>query len=135
MNVRNIKNKLDDLDFLIADSNPGMILITESWLNGTVSDAMIAPTDKYYVVRKDRKDKLGGGVCAVISKKFTINVLDTDDNLELIAFDILFHSFTYRCILCYRPPFYDNAASNYFSSLLDSLELLCNTKHYAIIIW
>jgi len=69
-------------------------------------------------------------VCALVNRKFTkFNVLDTDPNLELIAFDILFVSFTYRCILCYRPPFYDDDASFYFNLLLNSLTMLCNTKH------
>jgi len=62
---------------------------------------------RFHVLRKDRKHRHGGGVCAIINKRFTIDVLDTDANLELIAFDILFESFTYRCILCYRPPYYD----------------------------
>ena len=114
---------------MLLNDKLDIVLITESWLNDTVSDPMIAPTDKFYTVRRDRINRQGGGVCAIVNRKFTIDVLDTDPNLELIAFDIIFAAFTYRCILCYRPPFYDNNASNYFNLLLESLKTLCNTKH------
>jgi len=128
-NAQSVKDKLDDLHFLIDNYNPGIVFITESWLNDTVSDAMIAPTNRYYVVRHDRKNKMGGGVCAVINKRFTVDILQTDDNVEMIAFDILFESFTYRCILCYRPPDYNVDAWKYFSSMLSCLERVCNTNN------
>ena len=117
------------MNFILLNEKPDLVLITESWLNNTVSDSMIAPTDKFYIIRQDRINRHGGGVCAIVDRKFTINVHDTDPDLELIAFDILFAAFTYRCILCYRPPFYDNNASVYFNMLLNSLKTLCNTKH------
>ena len=62
---------------------------------------MIAPTNKYYVSRKERQNKRGGGVCALISRQFTVNLLETADDVEILAFDILLDAFNYRCILCY----------------------------------
>jgi len=60
-----------------------------------------------------------------VNKCFTINVLEIVADVEVLAFDILFDLFTYRCILCYRPPEYDNNAWSYFSSLLSCIDSLC----------
>lgn len=98
-----------------------------------MSDAMIAPTDKYYIARRDRKNRLGGGVCAVISKRFAVNILPTDENVEMVAFDILLDTFTYRIILCYRPPDHDVAAWNYFTAMLACFEQLCNINYNIVI--
>ena len=126
-NTRSAKDKLDDLNFLLDTTDASLVLITESWFDGVVSDAMIAQNSKYYVLRKDRKHQIGGGVCALISKRFTVELVETNDDIEMLAFDILFDAFTYRCILCYRPPYYDNNAWNYLSSMLSCIYSLCGT--------
>ena len=40
-NARSLENKLCDLDVLLSTDQPDIVCITETWLNNTVSDAMI----------------------------------------------------------------------------------------------
>ena len=59
------------------------------------------------VVRKDRADKVGGGVCAFISNKMRCLELDLCNlsaDLDIVCFDIVMKSDKYRFIVFYRRP-------------------------------
>ena len=78
--------------------------------------------------------KVGKRKCALISRQFTVNLLETADDVEILAFDILLDAFNYRCILCYRPPEYDGHAWLYLSSLLSCIDKLTSTCDSNILI-
>ena len=64
LNARSINNKLCELHQLIYDSNLEFVFITETWLNDDVTDSMLDPYDRFYVFRRDRIGRSGGGcVC------------------------------------------------------------------------
>jgi len=124
-NAHSIKGKLNELHVLLDTHDPGMVLICESWLNETVSDAMIADTKRYKIIRRDRKHKQCGGVCAIVDRRFNVVELEINSNVEMLAFDIYFNVCNYRCVLCYRPPDYDSAAWLYLTCMLGCIDDMC----------
>ena len=54
-------NKIDELELYIVEEKPDLICITESWTNETIGDAEINFSG-YTLFRKDRKNRVGGGV-------------------------------------------------------------------------
>jgi exonuclease III len=54
-------NKTEELELYIVEEKPDLICITESWTNETIGDAEINFSG-YTLFRKDRKNRVGGGV-------------------------------------------------------------------------
>ena len=59
-NARSLSNKLPDFRELFS-RNYSMVFVTESWLRNSIVDGHIDNTGQYYIYRKDRSDRLGGG--------------------------------------------------------------------------
>lgn len=55
--------------------SPSIIAITETWLNEEVSDGLLS-IPSYSIYRSDRKERLGGGVCAFVRKSLNSIVLE-----------------------------------------------------------
>ena len=51
-----------------------MAFITETWLNEKIDDAVVC-IDGYSLARRDRIDKLEGGVCAFIKSTIPFKIL------------------------------------------------------------
>ena len=85
-------NKIDELNDLIHSSTPSIIGICETWLNDTVSTAMLDPNNHYSVFRNDRTTR-GGGVCLFIDKNFKCMqvpvVLSDLPGVEIVCADII----------------------------------------------
>ena len=62
LNARSIVSKLSELEVLINDNNPDIVLITESWCNSSISDALlnIQGYNLETELRTDRNDTQGG---------------------------------------------------------------------------
>ena len=106
-NARSIKNKLCELQFTIYSFNaPCVIFICESWLNDSVTNAMIDPHNSFNIFRRDRTEKGGGGVLILVNcnlKTASIDYLNKFSHIECIGFDLLVGS-KYRFLLFYRAP-------------------------------
>ena len=93
-NARSVKNKLPDLHYVIYNENTPLItIITESWLNETVSDSMADQKGYYNILRSDRKNGItGGGVAVLISKHLNIQRISISDEFsmqECVCFDFI----------------------------------------------
>ena len=64
-NVNRILNKLDEISIVLRDKCPDIVAFTETWLNHTIPDTVI-DMNCYSVLRKDRRNKMGGGVMLYI---------------------------------------------------------------------
>ncbi|KAJ1092168.1 hypothetical protein NDU88_005280 [Pleurodeles waltl] len=108
VNTRSIHRHAIELWNLINSTNPDIAFLTETWMNPTSApDIAIAIPDGYKIIRKDRTNRIGGGIA--IAHKNTIRIsTDTDNSLpdaEHLHFTI--HSdpkITLRGTLMYRPP-------------------------------
>ena len=68
LNARSIRNKLDDLETLMSESNPDVVAVTETWLTPDISDCEIAISG-YNLERADRLGAKPGGGVAVFSRE------------------------------------------------------------------
>ena len=74
MNARSINNKRNDLNLLIEEENPGILLICETWLDKTVDFSL----EDFKVYRKDRLERGGGGVLVGVRNEIAcdeVNIL------------------------------------------------------------
>ena len=74
---------------IASEGNIGVICVSETWLDSTVTDTEIE-IPNYAVVRKDR-NRQGGGVCVFIRSNinFMIHEYGDQGDLEVILVDIL----------------------------------------------
>ena len=109
-NARSIKNKLPDLHYILYSKNyaADLICITETWLNNSVTNAMLDPQNLFNIFRIDRNTSTsGGGVC--IFAKRHINAVDVEISpsyhmIECVCIDLFCNRGTkIRLINLYHP--------------------------------
>ena len=66
LNARSIVNKLSELHHLLYVENCNMVFITETFLQEYVGNGFLDPSAMFNILRKDRQDGKGGGVCAIV---------------------------------------------------------------------
>jgi hypothetical protein len=76
VNCQSIWAKRLEFAQLVESTNPDIILGTESWLNSDITDNSVFPTDKYNVIRRDRKSR-GGGVFILTERSLDATHEDT----------------------------------------------------------
>ena len=65
LNAGSLLSKLSDVRLLVNNSKAAVLAVSETWLDGSVTDAEIELVG-YTVVRKDR-NRNGGGVCLYVT--------------------------------------------------------------------
>ena len=136
INSRSLKNKLCDFNHLLSDEYLA-VSVTESWLNTSVTNAMIDTSGRYNVHRSDRQSKLGGGVLCLVNNKwpsFIVPIPEKYRNLDVIAVTILSDLGRLRYITVYRPPEFNALGREYMVVLIECLEYLCNTRDSVILV-
>jgi len=76
----------------------------------------------YTVYRKDRNNKIGGGVCIFAKSSHSISPMNIDsyfDDLEVVAINLSIGNDVFTIVNIYRPP-----------SLLSCLKSLMHNKHH-----
>ena len=104
-NARSLKNKLIEFQTCCSVENVNAYFVCETWLDDTVSDAMVCPAD-YCLIRKYRCDQLGGGIICLLKNNLRYCLVEIPiayDTLEILSVDI-YLSRKHRFIFCYRPP-------------------------------
>ena len=70
LNVRSIVHKLPDLNYLLTASNPGLLCLTETWLNPSITDSVVRSSHNHSIFRKDRISSThDGSVCILINNE------------------------------------------------------------------
>ena len=64
-NTRSVVNKMEELELYVHEEKPHIIAITETWGNSKIENSEIS-FEGYQTFRKDRKDRIGGGVLLYI---------------------------------------------------------------------
>lgn len=123
LNVRSLLPKLDMVYIWAKNTNADVIVISESWLNKSISDKDISITG-YKVFRSDRLKK-GGGVAIYVKEHLEASLLlsvSIAKQYELLALNLSVSKTLQITIAgCYRPP---SATSNAVQSLIHSLTSL-----------
>ena len=105
VNTRNLLPKIDELRILAREINAACLCISETWLDDTICDSEIR-TDNYTVRRNDR-NRQGGGLCMYIRNYLAFNVLDelSHDDIEATWIELLLpKTKPIACGVVYRPP-------------------------------
>jgi hypothetical protein len=125
-NAGSVKNKLIDLHCLLYDCGKDNVCITETWLYDGFPDSLLDPEGLYNIARADRLTTTCGGVCLMLRDSIDYKQVEirtnNRKNLELSFIDVVSDSCTYRIILAYRRPVYDDAGVQYIADLLDLLK-------------
>ena len=126
MNARSIFNKRDTLSILLNDKEPDLVLITETWNNPEVSNAMLS-IDGYTIepeLRLDRQDThngIGGGVMVYVKNGLIVkpNKVDTPYN-QMCSFSLKSDDGKddLNFILYYRSPNCAQANTNYLEEVI-----------------
>ena len=84
LSVKRLQHKIHNLWTEIARHDLMVICLCETWLDETVSDGEVA-IPGYRLFRRDRKEKLGGGVCIFVHCSLTAWQLPiSHENLEML---------------------------------------------------
>ncbi|XP_061174900.1 uncharacterized protein LOC133184046 [Saccostrea echinata] len=103
LNFQSIKNKVHKTEVLIDNSEPDIIVGTETWLNDNIFSAELIPTT-YNVFRRDRADSHGGIIIAVKNDLVCTPIYTSKDH-ELLC--VRLHVNKKKSIIIgayYRPP-------------------------------
>ena len=112
LNTRSLLSKLDEVRILARNTSAACICTTETWLDETIDDREIHIDN--YTVRRNDKNRHGGGVCMYIRRDLAFNSVDElcHDDIEATWIELLLPKT--KPILCgvlYRPldqsDFYD----------------------------
>ena len=103
-----------------------LAFITETWLNENIDDSAVN-IENYSTLRRDRKNKVGGGVCTFIKSHIPYKVLTElhDDDFETLWIHVrphkLFRGFSCLVVcVAYNPPTSGkNEFLNHLSTKLD----------------
>ena len=134
VNARSINNKLLELHHFIASHDLQVLCVTETWLDISVPDSLIAPVG-YNVFRCDRRTK-GGGVAVFCRSDVTVEVVNVPPNfqdVEVVCIDIKIQGSVYRVIGYYRPPGSTATDLEYLQNSIKCFQHLCAT-HLTVVL-
>ena len=111
LNAQSILSKVVDLNATACDTEPDIILITESWCNENISNNVLK-IDGYEIVNELRTDRadttngIGGGLLVYTKKGLKILPADKQNNFnQYLCFDVLTcTNEKVHIFLVYRPP-------------------------------
>ena len=106
-NARSVLPKLDDLCVSISAFKPDIVFVTETWLTDDIDDVVLA-IPRFGLLRSDRLNRRGGGVCAWFHESLKPSILSTSrlcpSSIESLFLQLRSGSFRYFLFLLYIPP-------------------------------
>ena len=130
INARSICNKLAILQVYVEHYKPAVIAIAESWADIHIPDSVLA-LNNYTLYRKDRVDRVGGGVLLYVHKTFCSTLVEDltyGPYSESVWCEIHLHPGATTLIgTIYRPPNCTKSQDKQLISLLKLLEQKQNT--------
>ena len=92
-NAISMFNKRHLISQYLNSNKTDLLFLTESWLSEKILDSMICPTG-YDIIRNDRQDTKGGGVCLLYKTGLKVQQVHLNDNLFAMSKSI----FEYVCV-------------------------------------
>lgn len=129
-NARSLKNKLQELHYLLYSDRYDLIFVCETWLYDDVPDGLLDPECKFNIMRCNRKCRRGGGVCVFMCKGLNYSIVESTafgDSVEAVAVDIISDSGCTegRYVTVYRRPMYLAEDVQHTQELIDWLRRIC----------
>lgn len=135
LNINHLLPKVDQLQDILYESDEffSIFALNETFLNETVQDFEIC-IPGYHVIRRDRKDRQGGGVAVYIKSNISFirhTNLETD-RIEAIWFEIILtHIKNLMCCVLYRPP---DSGTEWYDHFHEMIAVPCNNFSDLVII-
>ena len=139
-NARSVINKTDELELYVVEENPDLICITESWANANIGDGEIN-MNGYTVFRRDRKNRIGGGVLLYVKNNIkAIHRTDLEnDECEMVWCELLNGKEKTLVGVCYRSPGSsveeDRALFRMLGNVKDSKAMIVGDFNFGDINW
>jgi len=132
VNYQSLLAHLDEFRDFVTNSGYNIICLSETWLRPSVSDHLVR-LQGYYLVRRDRTGRAGGGVAFYIQEHLRAEVLlqsdnDCDRRPEFIIAKISAENVGILLAVVYRPP-HCGFLADFFNAFQD---LLTTFKHLII---
>jgi hypothetical protein len=124
LNARSVTNKFDELCASVSTFKPDMICVTETWMKDFMDDSLFH-IDGFQLLRNDRCEMKGGGVCAWIKDSFSPIRLSSMSMQPACIECLLVSLSSIRiiCVVLYIPPGLKStehqSISNYLCDELD----------------
>ena len=132
INIQSVGNKTIKIRNLINELDLDVLLLSETWLQGNISDSSrikeLKPcTHNFYHI--PRKNKVGGGVGAVVSKSFSSVSIKNEvsfESFEYIDLELKRKNRVFEVILLYRPP--DSSKRKFMEEFSNLLEMVNDVR-------
>ena len=128
-NCRSLPPKIDSLRALAAADDPDIILLCETWLDDSITDAELSISN-YSICRRDR-NRHGGGVAIYVRDNVPYSVFISHTSLELLMVDLKLKQGNLLCGVFYRPP---SSAPSILTLLDSTLEELPPNKQKSLVL-
>ena len=134
-NTNRLLNKIDDLCILCSSLSPSIVAICETWLSPDITDDAVH-VHNYVIHRRDRKQRLGGGIILYVRSDLNSKHLKCyDDDFHEIIFVSLRPALMPRpftaLIICltYCPPWYSiDLKKSLAQHIINSVDNICRTN-------
>ena len=83
-NIRSFAPKIEELHAYIANASVDILCIVETWLQKHIDDNIVS-LPRYNLIRRDRRERIHGGVCVYIRNTINFNILHDFSSNELEA--------------------------------------------------
>ncbi|CAG2204419.1 unnamed protein product [Mytilus edulis] len=133
INFQSLRKKGKLLELIIIDTDPDIILGTETWLDDTISSSEILSNDlDYNIQRRDRPTDRHGGVLIAAKKHLQLHNVYKSKNIEMISGVITTNSKKITLASYYRPP--NRTDNEYLEYTQDEFNRLKNSTKKNILI-
>ena len=131
LNTRSLRKNIDQIRPLISESGVSIFGCSETWLHQGIDDSIV-DIDKYDLIRCDRANRRGGGVCLYVktginyrwNKELTAN----EEELEYVTINVILpHTRPIFVVNIYRPP--DSDIEDTFKRLHDIMSKIHDAHH------
>ena len=88
LNIHSVNNKIDELRHFIHSNNIDIMSLNETFL----SEKKIIYIEDYNIIRQDRVNRKGGGVCLIVHKSIEYNRINTNEFKDIEHVTIIIKS-------------------------------------------
>lgn len=117
INIRSLRNKINDIELLLVNQNIDMLLLSETWLHNNEKDNFFM--NGYHMIHNCRDSGGGGGIAIYLKNTIDYNIKESinQENNQILIINIPNKNINFGII--YRPPSTNiSKFINFFDSIL-----------------
>lgn len=107
LNIRSVRNKLDELKLLCSSSKADIVIVNEIWIS--TLEAPFFKIGGYSEILNCRDHREGGGTAMYISNNIDFNIREQSSNFNTTVAEVLGFGEKFHLMTFYRPPIPNHA--------------------------